>query len=214
MTPDEGSLARHDRRLRAALGAGLVGVDEVGRGCLAGPVVAAAVLLADSAPLPGLDDSKKLSPEERLRQALAIRAAARGVGFAFVGPRAIDAGDIRRASLTAMRRAVGRALVRAAAPVGSVVVLVDGLDPIPGYPGAQRAIVAGDATSHAIAAASVIAKTVRDRFMARLGDEYPAYGFARHKGYGTPEHLAALAAHGPCRWHRFSFQPVAQASLF
>ena len=214
MSAGEGSLARHDRRLRAELGADLVGVDEVGRGCLAGPVVAAAVLLEDGVRLPGLDDSKKLTPDERARQAAAVRAVARAVAFSFVGPRVIEATDIRRASLLAMRRAVARALALAAAAPASVVGLVDGVDVIPGHAGPQRAIVAGDGTSRAIAAASVIAKTVRDAFMERLAADYPAYGFERHKGYGTPEHLAALAALGPCRWHRYTFAPIAQGSLF
>ena len=210
--PGDGSLARYDRRLRSELGCDLLGVDEVGRGCLAGPVVAAAVLLREGARLPGLDDSKKLTPEERDQQARAVRACARAIAYAFVSPRSIDASDIRKASLTAMRRAVHRALVFAAG--ANVVVLVDGIDQIPGYAGPQRTIIEGDGRSRAIAGASVIAKTVRDRFMERLGGEYPGYGFERHKGYGTPEHLAALTLHGPCRWHRFTFGRVAQGDLF
>jgi len=192
----------------------LVGVDEVGRGCLAGPVVAAAVVLPRGARLAGLDDSKRLAPPERERQALRVRSIALAIGFSFVGPRRIECDDIRRASLLAMRRAVRRALVRlgraeAGAP-GRVLVLVDGLDVVPGIALPQRAIVGGDGTSLAIAAASVVAKTVRDAFMTRLATDWPAYGFAQHKGYGTPEHLAALRHAGPCSWHRRTFAPIAQ----
>lgn len=204
--PGDGSLARYDRRLRSELGCDLLGVDEVGRGCLAGPVVAAAVLLREGARLPGLDDSKKLTPEERTHQARAVRASARAIAVAFVSPRSIDASDIRKASLTAMRRAVHRALVFAAGT--SVVVLVDGIDQIPGYGGVQRTIIEGDGTSRSIAGASVIAKTVRDRFMERLGGEYPGYGFERHKGYGTAEHQDAIKRLGVTVHHRRSFRAV------
>jgi ribonuclease HII len=193
----------------------LFGVDEVGRGSLAGPVVAAAVVLPEGARLRGLDDSKNLPAPERVRLAEEVRSCALTFAFAFVGPRRIDEVNIRQASLLAMRRSVLRAARRAAQRLGAPgLVLVDGLDTIPGLDFPQRAVVDGDATSLSVAAASVLAKTVRDRFMARLGEEFPAYGFERHKGYGTPEHLEALERTGPCSWHRFSFAPVAQPSLF
>lgn len=219
MTHARGSLARFDTRLRGDADA-LFGVDEVGRGCLAGPVVAAAVVLPPRPRLAGVDDSKLLSPERREEQARAIRGIALAIGFSFVGPREIERTNIRRASLLAMRRAVRRAAARlraagAPAALPRWLVLVDGDDPIPDLDlGEQRPLVDGDARSLAVAAASIIAKTVRDRFMRRLADEFPGYGFDRHVGYGTEEHLAALHLHGPCRWHRHTFAPVAQRDLF
>lgn len=214
------NLGRYDARQLRTRGFGtLVGVDEVGRGCLAGPVVAAAVILPGKAKLPGVDDSKKLTREQRETQALAVRAVAIAIGVSFVGPRVIEAINIRGASLLAMRRAVHRARTRLrrmpeAAPAASMLVLVDGLDVIPGVELTQHAVVSGDGTSLAIAAASIVAKTVRDRFMVRLAAEWPAYGFERHVGYGTEEHLEALDRNGPCRWHRYTFSPIAQTELF
>lgn len=223
MTRPDLELRLFDGRIREEAGAALVGVDEVGRGCLAGPVVAAAVILPADAVLPGLDDSKRLDAERRAGLTVAIRAVARAIGVSFIGPRRIDAINIRQASLAAMRRAILRAEARlrrvsrqAHTPVDSTVlcVLVDGNDVVPDLPWPQRSLIGGDRTSLAIAAASVIAKTCRDGFMVRLALDYPDYGFEQHKGYGTPEHLSALARHGPCRWHRYSFTPVAQATLF
>ena len=219
------ALRRFDRRLRHELACTLVGVDEVGRGSLAGPVVAAAVILLDDARIPGLDDSKQLDAEERELVGAAIRVHARAIGVSFVGPRRIDALNIRQASLLAMRRAILRAGVRlrraragaAAADepgVRACMVLVDGIDSVPGIDWPQRPLIAGDGRSLAIAAASVVAKTVRDGFMTRLARDYPDYGFERNKGYGTPEHLDALASLGPCTWHRYSYAPVAQGVLF
>jgi len=215
------AMARFDERIRASRATLLVGVDEVGRGCLAGPVVAAAVILPVDAHAPGLDDSKRLTPEQRELQAQAVRATALAVAFAFVGPRRIDAVNIRQASLAAMCAAIRRAhaQVRGRLPAfpgpGPVLqVLVDGLDRVPGIDLAQEPLVGGDARSLSIAAASVVAKTVRDAFMVRLGREFPRYGFERHKGYGTEEHLEALDVHGPCPWHRYTFGPVAQGMLF
>jgi ribonuclease HII len=212
------ALARFDERVRASETTLLVGVDEVGRGCLAGPVVAAAVVLPRKAHCPGLDDSKRLTAEEREAQAQAVRGMALAIGFAFIGPRRIDANNIRRASLEAMRVAILRArtLLAARQPVSadSLQVLIDGLDLVPGLALAQQALVQGDARSLAIAAASVVAKTVRDGFMVRLGRDFPRYGFERNKGYGTQEHLEALDEHGPCCWHRYSYAPVAQGVLF
>jgi ribonuclease HII len=220
MEPTRRNLARYDaRQLRAHGVLAIAGVDEVGRGCLAGPVVAAAVILPAKTRLPGVDDSKKLTREQRETQALAVRAVAIAIGVSFVGPRVIETINIRGASLLAMRRAVHRARVRLrrtpeAAHGGSLLVLVDGLDVIPGVELRQHAVVSGDGTSLAIAAASIVAKTMRDRFMVRLAAEWPSYGFERHVGYGTEEHLEALDRHGPCRWHRYSFSPIAQTELF
>jgi len=218
-------LARFDARVLRERGVGrLAGVDEVGRGCLAGPVVAAAVILPAGARLPGVDDSKKLNREQRERQAVLVRAVAIAIGVSFVGPRMIDRINIRGASLLAMRRAIHRVRVRLRRAVGSasvdgialdsLLVLVDGIDTVPGVDVPQQSIIEGDGTSRAVAAASIVAKTVRDRFMSRLADEWPLYGFERHVGYGTEEHLDALDRHGPCAWHRYSFAPVAQPDLF
>jgi len=212
------ALARFDERIRASESTFLIGVDEAGRGCLAGPVVAAAVVLPVKARCPGLDDSKRLTPEARAEHARTIRGMALAVAFAFVGPRRIDAVNIRQASLQAMRAAVLRARTRLGhgnPPSPPLIqVLIDGLDVVPGIDIAQQALIAGDGRSLAIAAASVVAKTVRDGFMVRLGLDFPHYGFERHKGYGTEEHLEALDHHGPCRWHRYSYSPVAQGVLF
>ena len=212
-------LARYDNRQIATRGvAAIVGVDEVGRGCLAGPGVAAAVILPAKAKLPGVDDSKRLTREQRAAQALAVRRVAIAIGFSFVGPRVIDTINIRGASLLAMRRAVRRARARLqrshADSAASLLVLVDGLDVVPGVELEQQAVIGGDGTSLSIAAASIVAKTVRDGFMTRLASEWPLYGFERHVGYGTDEHLEALDRHGPCRWHRYSFSPIAQPDLF
>jgi ribonuclease HII len=185
----------------------VAGVDEAGRGPLAGPVVAAAVVLDRDAHWEGLDDSKRLNPAKRDALYARVLSGARAFRWAVVGPRAIDDLNIRRASLEAMRRAVTRL---ALAPD---LVLVDGLDTVPGLACEQRPVVGADATLLSVAAASVLAKVVRDRIMERLDRVWPAYGFARHKGYGTPDHLAALDRHGPCPLHRFSYAPVAELRL-
>jgi ribonuclease HII len=199
-------LARAESRL-AGDGATVAGVDEAGRGPLAGPVVAAAVILDPGGRWDGLNDSKQLGAE--LREALYARVLheARAFAWAVVGPRAIDRLNIRRASLEAMRRAVARLRV---APS---LVLVDGADGVPGLLQPQRAVVDGDARMLSIAAASVLAKVVRDRIMERLDRVWPGYGFARHKGYGTPEHLEAIERLGPCAIHRYSFRPVSVLEL-
>ena len=215
-------LARFDARVLRERGVGrLAGVDEVGRGCLAGPVVAAAVILPMGARLPGVDDSKKLTREQREVQAAKVRQVAIAIGISFVGPRTIDRINIRGASLLAMRRAIHRVRVRlrhaivSEGPVlESLLILVDGIDVVPGVDLPQQAIIEGDGTSRAVAAASIVAKTARDRFMSRLAADWPLYGFERHVGYGTEEHLEALDRHGPCAWHRYSFSPVAQPDLF
>jgi len=214
------TLLAHDDALRAEGFRWIAGLDEAGRGCLAGPVVAACVFLAPALRLPGVNDSKQLTPPARDRARALVLARADAVGWAFVGPRAIDAMNIRRASLLAMRRALARALVRLrrthgpSHPAATLLALVDGVDEVPEATVPQRALIEGDGRSLAIAAASVVAKTARDAFMARLAHDHPAYGFAHHKGYGTPEHLAALDRHGPCAWHRYTYAPVAQGALF
>ena len=194
-------LARAEARL-AGGAANVAGVDEAGRGPLAGPVVAAAVVLDPRCGWDGINDSKKLAPDAREAIYARVLLEARAFAWAVVGPRAIDAVNIRRASLEAMRRAV---VLLAVAPD---LVLVDGNDRVPGLSCRQEAVIAGDARLLSVAAASVVAKVVRDRIMERLDRVWPDYGFARHKGYGTPEHLAALNRLGPCPLHRFSFTPV------
>ena len=194
---------------RLAGGASTVaGVDEAGRGPLAGPVVAAAVVLERTTRWDGLDDSKRLSPAERGELFARVLEGARAFGWSVLGPRTIESMNIRGASLEAMRRAVVR--LRLAPDL----VLVDGVDAIPGVGCPQRAVVDGDARLLSIAAASILAKVVRDRIMERLDRVWPAYGFARHKGYATPEHLEALRHAGPCRLHRFTFAPVRVLDLF
>jgi len=190
---------------------GLCGVDEAGRGPLAGPVTAAAVMLDPDRPIDGLRDSKKLSAaaRERLADEIRLRAAAWCVAEASVAE--IDQLNILQATLLAMQRAVA-GLGRAPDEVW-----VDG-NRCPDWAWRSQAVVKGDDKVAAIAAASILAKTTRDQFMCRLHQDYPAYGFAQHMGYGTAAHLAALKAHGACPQHRRSFAPVKlvldQASLF
>ena len=196
-------------RRRALLRAGaraVAGVDEVGMGPLAGPVVAAAVVLPERVELPGLDDSKRLPAPVRERLAAAIHAQALAVGVAELWPAEIDRRNIYRAGLEAMRRAV------AALAVAPDHVLVDART-IPELAMPQTRIVGGDALDGSIAAASVVAKVHRDALMVRLDAEYPGYGFARHKGYATASHLAALRRRGPSPMHRRSFAPVSQLTL-
>ncbi len=204
-------LRRFDEARKRASGLRLLcGVDEAGRGPLAGPVVAAAVVLPPRVQLPGLDDSKVLDPELRSALAVRVRERALSVGWSVVGPRTIERLNILRATQLAMHRAVERSSRR----MVPEMVLVDGHLAVPGLRFPQEAVVDGDAKSLAVAAASVLAKTIRDRIMEELDRHFPQYGFARHKGYATPDHLEALEAHGPCPWHRFSFTPVGQADLF
>jgi ribonuclease HII len=179
----------------------LAGVDEAGRGPLAGPVAAAAVILDPDRPVPGLADSKTL--DEQAREALfrLIMADARAVSFALAPPADVDRLNIRGATLACMRRAV---LALALRPD---LAVVDGRDVPDGLPCPARAIVGGDATVPAIAAASIVAKVMRDRLMVRLDGDCPAYGFAVHKGYGTARHRRAIAEHGGSAHHRRSFAP-------
>jgi ribonuclease HII len=177
----------------------VAGVDEAGRGPLAGPVAAAAVIL-DPRNIPaGLADSKILTFEERERLYEAVKASAIAVSIALAGPATIDRLNIRMATLDAMRRALAGLAIRPARAE------IDGCDVPPGLCCEGRAIVDGDALVPAISAASIIAKVARDRLMMRLGSEFPRYGFERHMGYGTPEHRAAIVEHGPTRHHRYSF---------
>ncbi len=177
------------------------GVDEAGRGPLAGPVCAAAVILDPQRPIPGLKDSKKLSAASRIRLADEIRRHALAWSVAWASVAEIDRLNILNASLLAMQRAVEGLSLRPA------LVLVDG-NRCPPLILPVRAIVRGDDLEPAISAASILAKTERDKEMRRLADIYPQYGFERHAGYPTPEHLAALERHGPCVVHRLSFGPV------
>ncbi|MCG8590573.1 MAG: ribonuclease HII [Proteobacteria bacterium] len=181
----------------------VAGVDEVGMGPLAGPVVAAAVVLDDEVDLPGLDDSKKKSPRARARLERAIREQARAVSVAEVSASEIDRLNIYRAGLEAMRRA----LVGLRATPDHV--LVDART-IPGVAAPQTPLVNGDARDGSIAAASIVAKVHRDALMERMDRLHPGYGFTRHKGYATAEHLEALRRMGPSPIHRASFAPVKQ----
>ena len=183
---------------------GLVaGVDEAGRGPLAGPVVAAAVILDDLNPIKGLADSKKLTALRRERLYDEIRAKALCCSIAQASVEEIDQINILQATMLAMRRAVEGLRLK------PVLVLVDG-NRLPVLSMRAEAIVKGDSKVAAISAASILAKVTRDRWCAELDAQYPQYGFAGHKGYGTAEHLAALQAHGACPEHRKSFSPVTQ----
>jgi ribonuclease HII len=184
--------------------AGLCGVDEAGRGPLAGPVYAAAVVLDPEHPIDGLADSKTLSPQTRDGLAEFIRARALGYAIAWASVREIDRLNILHASMLAMQRAV------LALSVSVREVYVDG-NRCPELPHRATAIVKGDSLVPAISAASILAKTARDAAMVKLARRYPHYGFAQHKGYPTPAHLDALRRYGPCPVHRRSFAPVQEA---
>jgi ribonuclease HII len=179
----------------------VAGADEAGRGPLAGPVVAAAVILDPDRIPDGLNDSKQLSAQKREVLFEKIIATAT-VAIASSSSTRIDETDIRKASLDAMRRAV----IGLAIPAS--YVLTDGLDVPPGIPCPGRAVVKGDARSLSIAAASIIAKVTRDRMMTRAHLVFPAYGFAMHAGYGTAQHRRGIEEHGPCSLHRMSFRPL------
>ena len=184
---------------------GLVaGVDEAGRGPLAGPVVAAAVILDDLQPIAGLNDSKKLTEKRREKLYDEILAKALCCSIAEASVQEVDSLNILKATLLAMRRAVDGLRLK------PVKVLVDG-NRLPVLEVRAEAIVQGDALVLAISAASILAKVHRDRLCVRLHEQYPQYGFDRHKGYGTAEHLQALADHGPTPCHRISFAPVARS---
>jgi len=198
---------RHERALRERGWARIAGIDEAGRGPLAGPVVAAAVMLPERFRHRVLNDSKQLAAERR-EEIYAELTASELIcwAVAVVDVEEIDRINILRASHQAMRRAV------AALALAPDHALIDGL-PVRPFPIAHTALIGGDARSFSIAAASVIAKVTRDRLMVAADAQHPGYEFARHKGYGTPLHLARLRAHGPCPIHRRSFLPVREAEL-
>lgn len=185
----------------------LAGVDEAGRGPIAGPVVAACVLVREPFCLEGVRDSKTLSEgmREQLFERIRREAIAWSVGIA--SPREIEQLNILRASLLAMRRALQ------ALPLNPHQLLVDGKFPVPDCPVPQEAIIDGDARHPVISAASIVAKVVRDRMMRELDRLYPAYGFAQHKGYPTPAHLRKLECYGACAQHRRTYMPLTQLRL-
>ena len=200
-------MTAHFHRETKAIAEGLwplAGVDEVGRGPLAGPVVAAAVILDDERPIRGLADSKTLTALQRERLHDQIMAKALCCSIAQASVEEIDTHNILQATMLAMRRAVEGLRLKPAK------VLVDG-NRLPQLDVLAEAIVKGDARVKAISAASILAKVHRDRLCEQLHQEFPHYGFAGHKGYGTPEHLEALLQHGACVHHRRSFSPVAAA---
>ena len=192
---------RHERELRLAGFRRIAGIDEVGRGSLAGPVVAAAVILPERPRIKGLRDSKVLTRARREALYEQILDRAQGVGVGCVEVEVIDRINILQATKLAMAEALARL------PERPDHLVIDALSlrevPLP-----QRPIVDGDAISASIAAASIVAKVTRDRICAELDARYPAYGFARNKGYGTRRHLDALLSEGPCEWHRRSFAPI------
>jgi ribonuclease HII len=196
-----------ENQLRADGWVRVAGVDEAGRGPLAGPVAAAAVVLPDDFACARLDDSKKLTAKRRdhlFEELTSNDSVSWALAYAEVGE--IEELNILKATHLAMARAV------AVLPRAPDYCLIDGLD-VPGFPLASRGVVKGDGLSLSIAAASVIAKVSRDRRMREYAVEFPQYGFENHKGYGTKAHLEALRSHGPCRIHRQTFQPIAQLAL-
>lgn len=179
----------------------IAGVDEVGRGCLAGPVVAAAVILDPNRPIKGLRDSKKLSAKKRDELAQEIKEKALAWSVAAMGPEVIDKINILQATLEAMKAAVEKL------PVEPDFVQVDG-NKLPKWKWLSEAVVKGDDKVEWISAASIIAKTTRDGYMCKIAELYPQYGFEHHVGYGTAEHIKALKAYGPTPIHRKTFAPV------
>ncbi len=184
------------------------GVDEVGRGPLAGPVVAAAVIFPQPTCLPGVNDSKMLAAEQREELEQVIRASALCVGIGEASVEEIDRLNILKASFLAMKRAIGSLCLV------PDYLLLDGNLPLPDASFAQLSLVQGDARCLSIAAASIIAKVHRDRLMRQLHEVYPQYGFDQHKGYATPEHVRAIRHHGQCPVHRRSFQVKELLDLF
>lgn len=180
----------------------IAGLDEAGRGPLAGPVVAAAVILDPESKVIGLNDSKKLSAKEREELFVEIKEKALAVGTGIIGNNVIDQLNILQATFKAMRTAVGKLKIKPG------YLLVDGNRQIPDIKIKQESVIDGDSRVNAIAAASIIAKVSRDRIMDEYHLRYPAYGFIRNKGYGTKEHIAALKENGPLEIHRFSFSIV------
>ena len=207
MTESAADLWRHEQLAWAAGFVRVAGMDEVGRGPLAGPVMAACVVLPPGFALDGIRDSKKLSARQRERAEVRIRAEALAIGVGIVEPDVIDRINILQATHEAMRLAYAQL-----DPLPDFV-LIDGL-PIRAFPcEGRKALVQGDSHSVSIAAASIVAKVARDRLMCAYDGVYPEYGFAGHKGYGSAKHLDALRVHGPCPIHRRSFAPVAACLL-
>ena len=201
------TLLTRERELWALGVERIAGVDEAGVGPLAGPVVAAAVIFPRGFGLLGVDDSKKLTPERRARLALDIRQSAVAFAVGIVEPDEIDRINVYQSTLVAMARALDELAVT------PHHVLVDARR-VPGCDLPQEAIIRGDAHCHAIAAASILAKTTRDALMRRYDDEYPGYGFADHKGYPTESHRAAIRRLGPCAIHRRSFTLLPSGKLW
>ena len=199
--PRELDVLYYESMLRASGYRLIAGVDEAGRGPLAGPVVAAAVILAQGTLLPGVRDSKQMTENAREDALSLIQEKALAVGVGVVSHRYIDRFDILKASLEAMKRAV---LALDPAPDAC---LVDGIHTIP-MSMAQRCIKKGDRLSHSVSAASIVAKVYRDRLMCAYHEQFPQYGFSEHKGYGTRRHLAAIREHGACPIHRRTFKGV------
>jgi ribonuclease HII len=197
---------KHERAARKQGATCIAGLDEVGRGPLFGPVVAAAVILAKGCRFDGLTDSKKLSEKKREEFEIQIRANAIAWAVAVVDAETIDRINIRQASLLAMRLAVEQLAL------SPDYLLIDGRDTID-WQCPQQSIIQGDSISLSIAAASVVAKVHRDRMLVELDSQFPGYGLASHKGYGCPQHLDALARLGPTPLHRKSFSPVSQSIL-
>lgn len=197
-------LLRFEREAHEAGYARIAGVDEAGRGPLAGPVVAAAVILPEGFNLAGIKDSKVLTALQREKSLLRIKSEAIAVGIGIVDAETIDQINILQATYEAMRRAL--------ADLGSEFdfVLIDGNQIIPKLGVRQRPIVKGDSMSASISAASIVAKVTRDCIMMELAKDFPGYGFEKHKGYGTKEHLTAIENLGVCAVHRRSFSPIAQ----
>ena len=184
----------------------IAGLDEAGRGPLAGPVVAAAVILPPMRSMKGVADSKTLTAEQREKTLVLIQEKALGIGIGIVEAEEIDRLNILRASLKAMKLALQSLLL------SPDCLFIDGLHTLD-IPLKQQAIPKGDGRCLSIAAASIVAKVTRDRLMVGYHERYPQYNFARHKGYGTREHLQALREHGCCPIHRQSFRPICQLSL-
>lgn len=189
----------HERRLWSAGYEHVAGLDEAGRGCLAGPVVAAAVILPPSVEIPAIQDSKSLSEEKRLEARQEIEERARAFAIGMCSPREIDDLNILRAALKAMRQAADDC------QPSPDFVLVDGNRWVDDAPWPYETVVQGDATSQSIAAASILAKTERDAMMRQLHEQHPEYGWESNVGYPTQQHYDALEAHGPTSYHRQSF---------
>lgn len=198
--------SRYERQARQRGWLRIAGLDEAGRGALFGPVVAAAVILNPRRRIVGLDDSKKLAPARRAELAERIRAHALAWAVAEIDAARIDAWNIYQASRQAMRAALEEL------SIAPDYLLLDAMSL--DLPLEQRSLIRGDARSVSIAAASILAKVARDARMAEFDREYPQYGLARNKGYGTPGHLEALRLHGPSPLHRFSFAPVRDSSCW